>query len=154
MLNLKDPFPVIESLKTNKSELQLSKRVLKLQNENKSLREKLNTATLNNESMLPNKQKIAADKELILRLSENVTKATTLNLDLTSKLKISEGEIESYKKLLIDYQNELSEMKNKHINEVRVVLCFKKRNSKLYPKLRYLYGDKFVSRLSVLLHTK
>ena len=110
-----DPFPVIESLKTNKSELQLSKRVLKLQNENKSLKEKLSTCALNNESM---QQKMAADKELILRLSEDVTKATTHNLDLTSKLKISEGEIESYKKLLVQYQSELSEMKNKHINEV------------------------------------
>ena len=31
---------------------------------------------------------------------------------------VSEGEIESYKKLLSDYQKELFEMKNKHINEV------------------------------------
>ena len=57
------------------------------------------------------------DKELIQHLSDQVAKTTSLNLDLTTKLKISEGEIESYKKILIDYQNQLSEMKVKHINE-------------------------------------
>ena len=61
---------------------------------------------------------MAAEKELILRLTDNVTKTSSLNLELSSKLKISEGEIESYKKLLSDYQKELFEMKNKHINEV------------------------------------
>lgn len=102
---------MIESIKTNKCELQLSKRILKLQNENKTLREKLS-------ELSPNKSKMAAEKEIILRLTDNVTKTSSLNLELSSKLKISEGEIESYKKLLSDYQKELFEMKNKHINEV------------------------------------
>lgn len=57
------------------------------------------------------------DKELILHLSEQVAKTTSLNLDLASKLKINEGEIESYKKILLDYRNELSEMKVKQLNE-------------------------------------
>lgn len=107
LTNVPDPFPVIESVKTNKSEIQLSKKILKLQNENKQLRENM-----------PNKNKMTPDKELILKLTENVTKTSSLNLELRSKLKISEGEIESYKKLLSDYQNELFELKNKHINEV------------------------------------
>jgi hypothetical protein len=29
---------------------------------------------------------------------------------------VAEGEIESYKKILLDYQNEISEMKVKHLN--------------------------------------
>lgn len=41
---------------------------------------------------------------------------TSSNLDLTSKLKLSEGEIDSYKKLLIDLQNQISEMKVKSLN--------------------------------------
>jgi hypothetical protein len=62
---------------------------------------------------------IKSDKELILRLHEQVAHTTTINLDLTSKLKISEGEIETYKKILVDYQNELSQMKLKQLNEIK-----------------------------------
>ena len=109
---------MIESIKTNKSEIQLSKKLLKLQNENKLLRDKLEESSVGAGSK--QSKSMSADKELILKLTENVTKASSLNLDLTSKLKISEGEIESYKKLLSDYQNELFEMKNKHINEARL----------------------------------
>ena len=58
------------------------------------------------------------DKELIYHLSEQVAITSSLNLDLTSRLKLSEGEIESYKKILLDYQNEISDMKLKHLNEV------------------------------------
>lgn len=128
----KDPFPVIESIKTNKSEIHLSKKILKLQSENKTLRERLEAASGvgggadgvsgaggGGDSMAPTKQQNQQQKEIILKLTDKVTKATSLNLELTSKLKISEGEIESYKKLLSDYQNELFEMKNKHINEVK-----------------------------------
>lgn len=113
---------MIESIKTNKSEIQLSKKLLKLQNENKQLREKLEAQQQQQQSGGSNQRSMSADKELILKLTENVTKASSLNLELTSKLKISEGEIESYKKLLTDYQNELFEMKNKHINEARLTL--------------------------------
>ena len=53
-------------------------------------------------------------------MSEQVALTTSLNLDLKSKLKLAEGEIESYKKILHDYQTEISEMKVKHLNsEVR-----------------------------------
>lgn len=114
---------MIESIKTNKSEIHLSKKILKLQSENKSLRERLEAASGadgggDSSSMAPTKQQNQQQKEIILKLTDKVTKATSLNLELSSKLKISEGEIESYKKLLSDYQNELFEMKNKHINEV------------------------------------
>lgn len=51
-----------------------------------------------------------------------MSKATKTNLDLTSKLKISEAEIESYKKILQEYQHELSEMKIKNINEASFLL--------------------------------
>lgn len=116
---------MIESIKTNKSEIHLSKKILKLQSENKTLRERLEAASGGavdgggGDSMAPTKQQNQQQKEIILKLTDKVTKATSLNLELTSKLKISEGEIESYKKLLSDYQNELFEMKNKHINEVK-----------------------------------
>lgn len=65
------------------------------------------------------------DKELIYQLSEQVGITTSLNLELTSKLKLSEGEIESYKKILVDYQNEISEMKVKHLNEASEVVIVK-----------------------------
>lgn len=57
------------------------------------------------------------EKELILSLSEQITNTMAMNIDLTSKLKINEGELESYKKLLSDYKAQLSEMKCKQINE-------------------------------------
>ena len=52
----------------------------------------------------------------MIHLSEQVALTTSHNLDLTSKLKLAEGEIESYKKLLQNYHNEISEMKVKHLN--------------------------------------
>ncbi len=56
------------------------------------------------------------DKGIIYHLSQKVALTTSLNLDLKSKLKLAEGEIESYKKILHDYQTEISEMKVKHLN--------------------------------------
>lgn len=113
-----DPFPVIEIFK-ELSDTDLSQQIQLLQKENKDLKATLNAYT--NEINLMNKQEskqTEQDKELIQHLSDQVAKTTSLNLDLTTKLKISEGEIESYKKILIDYQNQLSEMKVKHINEL------------------------------------
>jgi hypothetical protein len=69
-------------------------------------------------SKFQSKQSEEQDKKLIKLLSEQVAKTTSLNLELTTKLKISEGEIQSYKKLITDFQAELSEMKVKQLSEV------------------------------------
>ena len=108
----------------NENDTNTYQQVKLLQNENKQLREAL--SAFSNELEVNNNNPTTAatstthnreDKELIKRLTEQVTKATSLNVDLTSRLKLSEGEVESYKKILIEYQNELSEMKLKHLNE-------------------------------------
>jgi hypothetical protein len=59
------------------------------------------------------------DRELIERLSEQISKETSTNIDLSTKLKIAEGEIENYKKILFDYQSELSQMKVRNLNEIK-----------------------------------
>jgi len=41
---------------------------------------------------------------------------------------VAEGEIESYKKILLDYQNEISGMKVKHLNNEVKLLCVKPIN--------------------------
>lgn len=106
---------MIELIKTNKTH----KHINKLQSENKSLRDKIDHLT---EDLNASKKDSEKDKELILHLSEKVAKTTSLNLDLASRLKINEAEIESYKKILIDYRNELSEMKVKQLNEASYFL--------------------------------
>ncbi len=120
LTNVPDPFPVIELVRQfNESEVY--EQAYKLQAENRSLQENLNAYKY--EISLMNKQEsrqIEEDKDLILNLSEQVGLTTSLNLELTSRLKLAEGEIESYKKILVDYQNEISDMKVKHINEASV----------------------------------
>lgn len=120
LTNVPDPFPVIE-LVHQFNETDVYEQIEKLQTENKDLKEALNAYS--NEINLMTKQtqskQSEEDKELIYHLSEQVGITTQLNLELTSKLKLSEGEIESYKKILVDYQNEISEMKVKHLNEIK-----------------------------------
>ena len=57
------------------------------------------------------------DKELIKQLYEQISKTTSLNLDLNARLEVAESEIESYKKILSNYQNKISEMKIKCIED-------------------------------------
>lgn len=88
-----------------------------MQLENKTLKDKIQLL----EKELTRVRNAEADnkeKELILSLSEQITNTMAINIDLTSKLKITEGELDSYKKLLSDYKSQLSEMKCKQINEV------------------------------------
>lgn len=114
LTNVPDPFPVIELVR----QCDDFEQVAKLKTENKDLKEALN-AYRNEISLMTNQESKQSedDKDLILHLSEQVGITTSLNLELTSRLKLAEGEIESYKKILVDYQNEISEMKVKHLNE-------------------------------------
>lgn len=108
-----DPFPFIEQVKSNKS----NKQINRLQLENKTLKDKIQL--LEKElNRVRNAEADNKEKELILSLSEQITNTMAVNIDLTSKLKINEGELDSYKKLLSDYKSQLSEMKCKQINEV------------------------------------
>jgi hypothetical protein len=52
----------------------------------------------------------------VRQLYEQISKTTNSNLDLTAKLEVAENEIESYKKILNNYQNEISDLKIKFIN--------------------------------------
>lgn len=139
LTDVPDPFPVIELVK-QLNETDIYDKINKLQKENKDLKEALNAYS--NEISLMTKQDFFSvkeskqseeDKELIYQLSEQVGITTSLNLELTSKLKLSEGEIESYKKILVDYQNEISEMKVKHLNEIKSE--FHKDSDKLNKKI-------------------
>jgi len=124
LTNVPDPFPVIELVRQF-SENQVYEQAYKLQAENRSLQENLNAYKY--EISLMQKQEsrqVEEEKELILNLSEQVGLTTSLNLELTSRLKLAEGEIESYKKILVDYQNEISGMKVKHLNEASVFSNF------------------------------
>lgn len=117
LVTVPNPLPILDlyQKQTNnnnnnsESENGLIKR---LESENKRLREELDEA--NQKYKLHIKRGTKDNEDLIDSLTKEVAKTTSINFELTSQLKISQGEIESYKKILVDYQNKLTEMKVKY----------------------------------------
>lgn len=110
-----DPFRAIELAKSQLQEQGSQyEQIERLRSENTKLKERL-TRRERNESSESGGD--SSKSELVYHLSEQVGRTTQLNLELTSKLKLAEGEIDSYKRILAEYQNEISDMKVKHLNE-------------------------------------
>ena len=131
MINTPDPFRAIAV--AAKSQCQettttTDEQIKKLQIENKELKKALANYKYSHASNTKSATS-DSDKELVYHLSEQVGITTQLNLELTSKLKLAEGEIDSYKRILQEYQNEISDMKVKHLNEASEYTFF--RNQQL-----------------------
>lgn len=121
LVTVPDPYPILDlyrkqngSESDSSSSLALNARVKRLESENKRLREELDEANQKYKLHMKSQKSTKDNEDLIDNLTKEVAKTTSINFDLTSQLKISQGEIESYKKILVDYQNKLTEMKIKY----------------------------------------